>query len=376
MTEAALIFRQPFAEQVAAFRTRLGNLVPTSAWDDVWQAEHDRAFMVAGAVKADLLSDLGAAVDRAIAEGTGLEAFRKDFRKIVNNRGWHGWTGEGTEAGEAWRTRVIYRTNMATSYSAGRFAQLEAGGFKYWVYRHGASVEPRKHHLAWDRVALPSEHDFWGAHFPPNGWGCSCYVVGARTRSGIARVGGDPDKDLPDGWELFDPRTGAPRGVGKGWGYAPGASVAHTVEVMAEKAVDWPAQIAFDFMDALPAGQADAFGVAFRSLPSLADDVARYASAVDAGKDVAALRSLGPVASDALTSAERLQYALTPDAVRDLIAAGQTPDRLAQLGPLLNRIGALDAVEGGLQGAVDDIVLRFVADLDRRLLAIVGIVKG
>ena len=49
---------RPFTEQVAFFRNKMGNRVPTQAWDDLTGAEHDRAFMVAGAVKADLLSDL------------------------------------------------------------------------------------------------------------------------------------------------------------------------------------------------------------------------------------------------------------------------------------------------------------------------------
>ena len=35
-----------------------------------------------------------------------------------------GWTGQGTKAGEAWRTRVIYDTNLFTSYSTGRTRQM------------------------------------------------------------------------------------------------------------------------------------------------------------------------------------------------------------------------------------------------------------
>src|SRR5690606_4082132 len=116
-------------EQVAFFRQKLGRLVPTRRWDDILRDAHDTAFMVAGAEKADLLADLAAAVDRAVTEGVGLETFRRDFRSIVATRGWHGWTGEGTKAGEAWRSRVIYRTNAATSYAAGRMAQLVEGKF-------------------------------------------------------------------------------------------------------------------------------------------------------------------------------------------------------------------------------------------------------
>ncbi|SDY55258.1 phage minor head protein [Citreimonas salinaria] len=228
----ATAFRRPFAEQVAAFRLRLGNLLPTSTWRDVWKAQHDRAFMVAGATKADLLADLARAVDKAISEGTTLEEFRRDFREIVERRGWHGWTGEGTVKGEAWRTKVIYETNMRTSYMAGRWAQLQL--FPIWIYRHGGSVEPRLHHLAWDGLILPREHPFWQTHFPPNGWGCSCFVIGARNPTAAVRRGGKPEVELQDGWDVLDRKTGEPPGIGKGWGYAPGATVAEDVQRLAD----------------------------------------------------------------------------------------------------------------------------------------------
>ncbi len=94
------VFHLPFAEQVAFFRGKLKNLVPTEKWDDLWHNEHDKAFMVAGAAKADLLSDLAAAVGKAIENGTGLEEFRRLFSNIVQKHGWKDYTGDF-----GWRTR-------------------------------------------------------------------------------------------------------------------------------------------------------------------------------------------------------------------------------------------------------------------------------
>ena len=168
--EIAAILRRPFAEQLAFFRHKLGNLVPTATWRDLWQAAHDTGFMVAGAAKADLLADLAQAVDAAIAEGETIEEFRKRFGAIVEKHGWHGWTGEETKAGRAWRTRVIYTTNLRTSYAAGRYAQLKE--FPFWVYRHSGAENPRLQHLAWDGLTLPANHPFWKTHYPPNGWNC------------------------------------------------------------------------------------------------------------------------------------------------------------------------------------------------------------
>lgn len=247
MTELAGSFRQSFPEQVAAFRLRLGNLVPTRAWDDIQKAAHDRSFMVAGATKAELLTDFGLAIRKAIEKGTTLEQFRKDFRTAVAVHDWHGWTGEGTKAGEAWRTKVIYRTNLSTTYAAGRMAQLLASGFTLWVYRHGASREPRKQHLAWDGLILPPDHPFWATHAPPNGWGCQCYVTGARSEKGAKRLGGKPTVQLTDDWQVADPRTGAPKGVSKGWDYAPGRSVSETVSLAAKKIAELPPEIGADF---------------------------------------------------------------------------------------------------------------------------------
>lgn len=248
MADIAGILRQPFAEQVAAWRLRLGELRPTQTWTDVEPQFHDRGFMVAGATKAELLADLAKAVDKAIAEGRSLEEFRSDFRSIVEKNGWHGWTGEGTKKGKAWRTRVIYRTNMATTYAAGRRAQLLAGNFAFWVYRHGGSREPRILHLGWNGLALPPDHEFWATHSPPNGWGCSCYVVGARTAAGVRRVGGDPGKTLPDGWQALDPKTGAPKGIDKGWGYAPGALVSDQVQALAPRLEALPEKPSVDLI--------------------------------------------------------------------------------------------------------------------------------
>ncbi|MEP1330115.1 phage minor head protein [Pseudophaeobacter sp.] len=231
----AATFRKPFAEQLAAFRLRLGDLVPTSAWDDLLHSAHDRAFMVAGATKAELLQDLANAVDKAISEGTGLEVFKQDFRAIVEKHGWHGWTGEGTPKGEAWRMRTIYRTNMRTSYMAGRLAQLRDGGFPFWVYRHGGSANPRPQHLAWDGLILEAAHLFWQTHYPPNEWGCSCRVFGARSVKAAIRRGGNPAVKLQPNWNKADPKTGLPPGVGKGWAYAPGNTVSETVLQLRDK---------------------------------------------------------------------------------------------------------------------------------------------
>lgn len=264
------LFRRPFVEQIDVFRRRLHELRATAAWDNVAPGFHDHGFMVAGATKAELLADLARAVDRAIAEGRTLDQFRRDFRSIVERHGWHGWTGEGTAKGEAWRTRTIYRTNLATTYAAGRRAQLVAGGFRFWVYKHGGSLHPRLHHLSWDGVALAPDHPFWGTHSPPNGWGCSCYVVGAHSAAGVRRMGGDPDKALPEDWLRHDLRKGAPVGIDKGWAYAPGATLDGTVTALAERLPGLPAMLGAATFQRWPPAAHDTLGEQWRSFLEVA----------------------------------------------------------------------------------------------------------
>lgn len=209
-----------FEEQLAALRKRLANLVPTERWTDMRGNAHDRAFTVAGAMKADLLADLARAVERALVGHKGLDDFRKNFDAIVARHGW-AYVGERN-----WRTRVIYETNLLTSYSAGRMAQLKDPKLlkiaPYWRYVHNDSViTPRPHHKRWGdmRLTLPHDHPFWSTHYPPNGWGCRCRVVAER-----APKGGDA-VEPPEGWDAIDLKTGAPVGIDKGWGHAPGATV-------------------------------------------------------------------------------------------------------------------------------------------------------
>jgi len=214
----------PFAEQIAFFRAKLN--LPTRAWTDIYKADHDFAFVVAGANRDAIVADFRAAVEKAIADGTTLAQFRKDFDAIVAT---HGWDYNG---GRNWRSRVIYETNLNTSYAAGRFEQLQAA--PYWQYQHADWVtNPRHDHLAWDGLVLARDDPWWQSHYPPNGWGCQCSVRGLWERN-LERMGKDgPDQApainlvertigqrSPDG-----PRTvRVPEGIDPGFEYVPGAA--------------------------------------------------------------------------------------------------------------------------------------------------------
>lgn len=214
----------PFAEQAEFFRRKLN--VPTDGWTDLYTREHDWAFVVAGANRDAIVTDFRAAVEKAIAGGSTLEDFRKDFDSIVAR---HGWDYNG---GRNWRSRVIYDTNLATSYAAGRWQQLQAA--PYWQYEHQDWVEnPRPLHVSWDGLVLEQGNPFWQTHFPPNGWGCQCKVRGLWPRD-LERLGKSGPDEAP-AINLVERTIGqrsalgprqvqVPEGIDPGFEYAPGAT--------------------------------------------------------------------------------------------------------------------------------------------------------
>ncbi|MGS1014105.1 phage head morphogenesis protein [Rhodanobacter sp. UC4450_H17] len=313
----------PFKEQIAFFRAKRNVL--TEAWTDLWLAEHDHAFMVAGANRIDLLVDLRAAVDRAIADGTGLEAFRSDFDRIVAKYGW------AYNGGRNWRTRVIYETNLRTSYAAGRYSQLQALKTvrPFWRYRHSDAVQhPRPMHLAWNGLVLDADHPWWNTHFPPNGWGCQCTVEALNERD-LKRLGKNgPDTAPPvDMQQVLVGKNGphprqveTPAGVDPGFGYAPGKSA---FERGATPPVNPLARLAQDTLR--KAGQLPALAGAEALAQLLANPrIVRTLSSTFSALQLLVLGA-GLLATTEAPPDDAAVGALAPDLVRALAGAGITP---------------------------------------------------
>jgi len=208
----------PFDEAIEFLRQKVG--VPTKNWRDVFDAAHSKMFMVAGAQTEALVGDFQGAIERALKDGTTLEDFRKDFDQIVKT---HGWSYEGERG---WRTRVIFETNLRTAYAAGRFAQLNSPeireAYPGWRYNHSGSKHPRHDHLAWDGKVWAADDPIWQSIYPPNGFGCGCFVTPVRFEA-VETTGYD---DTPN---LDQLGTDQPRGVDPSFDYNPGAAwLAHT----------------------------------------------------------------------------------------------------------------------------------------------------
>ena len=214
-------------EAIRFFRAKVNT--PTRAWDDLRHGAHARAWSVAGVQADDMLADIRRAMDKAIAQGTTLDEFRRDIAPLLTELGWAdrgpGYVG--------WRTRVIYETNMRTAYAAGRYAEMTdpdvLAARPFWRYRHSGKRDARPQHKAWDGLVLRADDPFWQSHYPPNGWGCGCYVQSLGPRD-LARAGKTaPDEAPPTGTRPYrDPNSGEisalPAGIDPGWDYNVGQS--------------------------------------------------------------------------------------------------------------------------------------------------------
>jgi hypothetical protein len=224
-------------EALQFFRQK--GLTPSFAWQDVWQEEHVRSFTVAKAMSRDVLEDIRGEVDKAIANGTTLEDFRRDLRPMLERKGWWGrkamtdpQTGERkiVQLGSPRRLKTIFEVNMRSAYSAGRWERIERvkAGFPYLRYRHSDSVKvAREEHLAWDGVIKPVDDPWWETHHGPNGWGCKCDAV-PTSGSMLERRGWEVTDDPPSFPKVnyTNPRTGEvtpiERGIDPGFNFNAG----------------------------------------------------------------------------------------------------------------------------------------------------------
>jgi len=193
----SLDFKQGnYKEAVDFFRQKLN--LPTKKWNELQGAFHTRAFTVAGAMREDIISDFREAVDKAVASGATLQDFKKDFNKIAGK--WVNtdkeFEAKMTKPGyNAWRSKVIYSTNVNTAYAAARERQVRDPEL-IDVFSHAKYVcmmlpTSRDAHKAWNGTVLPVTDPWWDKHSPPNGFGCLCrkeFISKYEISGGVEKV--------------------------------------------------------------------------------------------------------------------------------------------------------------------------------------------
>ncbi|STR03414.1 Phage Mu protein F like protein [Kingella potus] len=163
-------------------------LLPGFSHYDVWLYEHAVAFTVAKMMDKDMLAETKAAVEVAIANGTGWHTFQKQLKPYLMARGWWGESvmldpvdgaAKTVRLGSTRRLRTIFHTNFHTAHAAGRWVRVQAAKeeLPYLKYLPSVAGERREAHKRYYNLILPVEHELWKQIFPPNGYGCLCGVI-------------------------------------------------------------------------------------------------------------------------------------------------------------------------------------------------------
>ncbi|MDD9807436.1 MAG: phage minor head protein, partial [Gammaproteobacteria bacterium] len=151
-------------------------------WTDVWQEQHARAFTVAKAAKLSVLREIRIGLDKALADGITEREFIKTLKPRLKKMGWWGKDELKRQLGSTRRLKTIFRTNMASSYNAGRYreqkrqAELKIGAAPWWQYVAVLDQRTRDQHRALDGKVFRHDDPFWTFFYPPNGFNCRCRV--------------------------------------------------------------------------------------------------------------------------------------------------------------------------------------------------------
>lgn len=220
MSFVARALSLPPAEAIDYLRAKTA--VTSETYRDVWRDANARAFTVAGAATEALAADFHTEVLRAIEDGTTQRDFAGRFDELVAK---HGWSHSGTRD---FRARIIYETNLSTAYAAGRYRQMTEpetlAQYPYWEYVHSGAHHYRPEHKALSGLILRCDDPFWSTHYPPNGWGCGCWVRPLSARDLARRGKSGPDTaPVVEYRDWTNRKTGkverVPVGIDPGWDY-------------------------------------------------------------------------------------------------------------------------------------------------------------
>ena len=258
-------------EQIQKRKT--GNRVSWN-WHDTWQEAHKQAFVVAKMARADLLQTMHDSLQSAIKEGWTFEQWRKYITPKLEGQ----WLGK--TIGELWdelpdeekagrkpptavqresvimprRLETIFRTNTAVAYAAGRYEHhmAVAKNYPYWRYNTREDSRVRASHAAMNGKVFRFDDPIWQTHYPPNGWGCRCYVealddwdmedqgLTCSSSEGRKVVTEDQNGNEVIGYDI----DGRVMFTAPGWGYNPALLGSKSVEATArQKAVKMAPEI-------------------------------------------------------------------------------------------------------------------------------------
>ena len=246
-------------EQAVGFFADKG-LKPSFDWRDMVGQEHDTAFTVAKMMDNDLLETTQGLLKQSIKNGDSFRQFKEGLIPKLVEKGWWGraemldpLTGLVSEVqlGSVSRLDTIFRTNLQSAYSTGKWETIErnAKTAPYLMYVAVDDGRTRPEHSQFDGLVLRWDNPFWKTHYPPNGWNCRCGVIQLselEVKEMGLKVATNPPPIKQSKW--VNPRTGKTHtildGTDPGWNHNPGVErVKALKQVYEEKINALPAEL-------------------------------------------------------------------------------------------------------------------------------------
>jgi SPP1 gp7 family putative phage head morphogenesis protein len=227
----AFAFKKPFFEAISFFKQK--GVAPTKTWKDFIGAMTTRVFTMAGVTKESLLNDTKAILEENMAKNVSYNQFKKDFKSLLSKKGWNNDPNdEESKLLKPWRIETIFRTNVQTSFQAGRYEQLKELStlFPYWEYESINDSRTRSSHRALNGIILRHDDPFWDNFYPPNGFNCRCtvnVVFREVKQSEIAEgtITKVEDKDSKATKAIFTMKNGKKLETDFGWDYNVGKEI-------------------------------------------------------------------------------------------------------------------------------------------------------
>ncbi|MFB2539134.1 phage minor head protein [Acinetobacter sp. c3-l95] len=203
----------PNKQAIISFQGK--TLLTTQSYLDIKAYEHAIAFTVAKMADADLLQDTRNAILAAMQNGTDFREFKKQLLPLLNSQGWGNFTDDRKILNR--RLKIIFHTNMHSAYAAGQWQRIQQTKdmLPYLQYMPSVSVKKRDNHKAYYGLVRHVDDPIWSSIYPPNGYGCKCWVKQLTKRQ--AQKVGISDHVKLDMETVENPKTGemmqTPKGV-------------------------------------------------------------------------------------------------------------------------------------------------------------------
>lgn len=241
------------------------------SYADLSAAEHASSFTVAKMMDTDMLADVKASLEDALATGKPFKEWAGGIIPLLQAKGWWGrepmvdpLTGQTVVAqlGSPGRLQAIFRTNIQSAYAVGEWEQIKAQAdvAPFLMYDAVDDYRTRPEHAALDGKIHPVDDPFWKHYHPPNGWNCRCSVI-QLSQDELDELGlsVSPPARLKT-YQWTNPRTGKvediAQGTDPGFDFNPGeARLQHLQQLAAEKAASMPPDAAKAVLEGIQATQ-------------------------------------------------------------------------------------------------------------------------